>query len=173
MAANLWPKVMYSIGGHESNPRLYIYLRSKQKKRFFQQKKRNIAKMFMVRSLTIASKVFLRRTKILGISVADPECLSRIWIFPDSRIWVFPSQIPDPEHWIYKEFKYPYRSKLSEIWSEKFIRMPDLWSRIRIFSIPDPEPESWGKRALDPGSGSATLLQTQKFQLFNIFYICF
>ncbi len=39
--------------------------------------------MFHVRSLKIASKVeHLQGEKILGISVADPRCLLRIWIFP-------------------------------------------------------------------------------------------
>ncbi len=63
---------------------------------------------------------------ILFFSVADPGCLSRIWIFP----------IPDPDSNVFhpgsrirnKEFKYfnlNNFSKLSEIWSGLFIPDPD------------------------------------------------
>ncbi len=67
---------------------------------------------------------------------------------PKSRIWIFPSQISetDPQPWIDKEFKYCQPKKLL-VSSPTFD--PRCSSRIQ-FSDPA------GKKALDPGSGSAT-----------------
>jgi hypothetical protein len=79
-------------------------------------------------------------------SVADPGCLSRIYIFsiPDSwsRIQIF--SILDPGSWIrIKEFKYFNQKKivfkLSKIWSGFFIPDLDPGSGSWLSPIPDPE----------------------------------
>jgi hypothetical protein len=83
----------------------------------------------------------------LPTSVANPECLCRIQIFPiqDPNF----ISIPDPHQRIFQKIV----SKLSEIWSGFFIPDPDF--------LP-PIPDLGVKKAQDPGSGSATLLPYQR-----------
>ncbi len=92
-------------------------------------------------------------------SVADPGCLSRIWIFSIPNPWseFFQSRFRNKE----LKCKCPGNkksiltqkivSKLSEIWSGLFIRdpFPDFYS----FLIPDPGV----KKVPDPGSASLSL----------------
>jgi hypothetical protein len=88
------------------------------------------------------------------LSFADPVCLSRIRLFsiPDANF--FPSRIH------IKEFKY-FNPKNCFLSSRKYD--PGCSSRIRILIFllaPDP---GVTKKAPDPGSGSATLLELIKF----------
>ncbi len=82
----------------------------------------------------------LRRTAEFQLtSVADPICLSRI---PD----------PHPHQRIYVFLNQQTVSKLSEKLSGMFIPDPDF--------SPIPDPDSGVKKALNHGSGSATLRHT-------------
>jgi hypothetical protein len=120
----------------------------------------------------------------LFTSVADPGCLSRILIFihpgsgisdPVSRIPDLGSRIPDPKTATNitklkkKNFSEPVKQKILsslqriiEIYTQKIvIRLSKYGVGIRdseknLFRIPD----QGVKKALDPGSGSATLLFT-------------
>ncbi len=92
------------------------------------------------------------------LSVADPGCLARI---PDPTF--FPSRIPDlncfhPGTRIrIKEFKY-FNPKKWFLSSRKY--GPGCSSRIWILTFyPSRIPDPGVKKALDPGSGSATLLK--------------
>ncbi len=64
---------------------------------------------------------------------------------------------PDPQQ---RVFNPKIVSKLSEIWSGMFIPNPDLGSGSWFFTHHESDP--WVKKAADPGSGSATLLEPHR-----------
>jgi hypothetical protein len=112
----------------------------------------------IARLSNIKSRSFLQKLKknmsVWGISVADPECLSRIRIFsiPDPGSEFFPSRIPDP----HQEFRYfiPKKWLLS---SRKYDSGCSSRTWILTF-YPSLIPDPVVKTAPDPGSGSAILV---------------
>jgi hypothetical protein len=89
--------------------------------------------------------------------VAGSQFCGPHWdVYSGSRIRIFPSRIR------IKEFKY-FKPKKGFLSSWKYDS--DFSSRIRILTVC---PKIHGYNALDPGSGSATLLVTRVPYLFNL-----
>jgi hypothetical protein len=82
---------------------------------------------------------------------------------PGSRIRIFPSRIPDKDH---KDAGFLTPKTVPKL-SEKLSGMFTPGSEIRIF-FPSGIPDPGIKTALDPGSGSATLLVGQRKSVLKV-----